>query len=406
MPLYRYVAVNRSGKQEKGIVNASNARSARQQLKGKGLYVRNLSEDTEKKDRELFPFLSKILYRVPRREVGLFARQLGTLLGAGLSLDRSLQNIIEQVQNVYLKKALVEIESSIKEGDNLSTALRKHPAIFPPIYYNLISIGEQTGAYEQALLRLADLENANETLKNKISTAMAYPIFMMVLMGGIMIFLLAVVFPQIQDLFKQMDAELPMITKIVIAISNVLSTWRVFIPIGIVIGGTFLFFDWKKTEKGRDTWENFVLKTPFLGGFVRKIILARFARNLAVLLKSRVPLITSMQVVAKVVNHQTFEREIGRAINRIKEGTKITDSLRDSIIINQMMLGMISAGELSDSIPDMVEKIADIFENDVNTNIDRLSTLMEPLMMLFMGGMIGIIMAAILLPMYNLTSQM
>jgi len=407
MPIYKYIALNRKGKEEKGIVDASNPTAARKSLRTRGLYVKTIAQDQEKKERELFPFLTKLLYRVSRRDVSVFARQLGTLIDAGIPLDRALANIIEQTENEYLKKALIEVRAGVVEGEHLSDALRKHQAIFPPMYYNLISVGEKTGAYEQALLRLADLEDANIQMKNKVMTAMFYPLIMMMLLGGILIFLLAVVFPQIEQLFVQMNAELPLVTRIVIGTSHIFTTpWKLILFALVAGGATYLFIRWKARPEGREALERFLLTKPIIGILQRKIILARFSRNLGVMLESRVPLISALQVVSKVVDNLIFEKEITVAIEKIKEGSKVTDALKDSIIMNQMTLGMLAAGEASDSIPAMVSKIADVLDDDVDSSIQKLSTLLEPMMMVVMGAMITLIMTAVMLPMYNLTKQM
>ncbi len=406
MPVYRYTATDRRQAEHRGIINAPSAATARKALKARGYAVKKLTEDSEKKERELFPFLSSLLYRVPRKDVGLFSRQLGTLLDAGLPLDRSLANIIEQTENIYLRKALMEIRTAVMEGTSLSDAMKKHPAIFPPVYHNLVSVGEQTGTYEKSLLRLADLEDSNQKLKNKVTTAMFYPMVMIILLGAILLFLLGVVFPQIQELFVQMDAELPFITKAVMAVSSLLTPVR-FLFTSLIFGALlYLFLDWKKSEKGRPVYEKFLLRQPLIGNFIRKILLARFTRNLGVMLQSRVPLLSALLIVSKIVDHGIFAAEISQAIERIKEGTRLTDAMKSSVIMNQMVLGMLSAGELSDSIPDMVGKVADMLENEVDSSIQKLSSLLEPAMMIFMGLMIAVIMAAILLPMYGLTKQM
>ena len=406
MPIFRYVALNRKGKEEKGIIDASSAASARKNLRVKGLYVRSLSQDREKKERELFPFLTKFLYRVPRKEVGLFVRQLGTLLDAGLPLDRSLSSISDTVENEYLKKAIIEIRAGIVEGETLSDAMQKHPAIFPPVYHHLVSVGEKTGAYEQALLRLADLEDANQALQNKVLTAAFYPLIMLFLLGGIMLFMLGVVFPKIQALFAQVKAELPFITKLVIGMSNFVASGKILIFAAALVGVYVLFYRWKTSPEGRKVWERFMMSLPLIGSITRKVLLTRFARNLGVMLENRVPLIAALQVVSKIVNHSIFSDEILGAIDKIKEGTRISDAFRDSLIINQMTLGMLNAGELSDSVPQMVSKIADVLDTELDGSIQRLSLLLEPIMIVVMGGVIVLIMVAILLPMYNLTRQL
>lgn len=406
MPVFRYTAVNRKGKNEKGIIDATTASSARQILRSRGLIVRQLAEDEEKRDRELFPFLAKILYRVPRKDVSLFVRQLGTLLDAGIPLDRSLQNIIEQTENPYLKKALIEIRGDIIEGESLSQALAKHSAIFPDMYTNLVAVGEQTGTYEKALLRLADLEEANLRMQNKVLSALFYPMILIFILGIVMVFLMTVVIPQIQELFATLNAELPLLTRAVIAVSKLFTIPWILIPFLLIGGGVIGFQKWVSKPAGRRQFEELVLRTPLIGTLIQKSLLARFARNLGVMLESRVSLIVALQVTARVVNHSIFSGEILQAIDRIREGSGITDGFRDSVVLTQMVRGMLAAGEATDRVAPMIVKLADILEDEVDATVQRFSTLLEPAMMVFMGLMIGGIMGAILMPMYNLTKQL
>ncbi|MBX7057403.1 MAG: type II secretion system F family protein [Leptospirales bacterium] len=405
MAIYRYTALNRKGKEEKGIVDAPNPIQARKNLKARGYYVRALAQDTEKKDRDLFPFLTRLLYRVPRRDVALFTRQLGTLVGAGLPLDRSIANIVEQTENEYLKKALIEIRAGIIEGESLSDAMKKHPAIFPAVYHHIVSVGEKTGAYDSALLRLAELEEANLKLRNKITTAFTYPGVMLLMLGGIVVFLLRVVFPVMQRLFTQLDAKLPLITRVFLALSELLGPPYIFLILGMAIVGSYIFYRWKNTPSGSRRWELWKMSPPVTGTLYKKALLARFARNLGVMLENRVPLIPALQVVGEVVDSGIFREEIHTAIDRIKEGARISESFRDSRVVNQMTLGMLAAGEISDSVPQMVARIADVLDNDVDSAVQRLASLLEPLMMVLMGMTILMVMLAMLLPMYNLTSQ-
>jgi len=406
MPIFRYVAFNRRGKEEKGIIDAPNAARARTLLRSKGIYVRTLEQDREKKERELFPWLTKYLYRVPRGDVGIFARQLGTLIGAGIPLDRSLANIIETTENEYLKKALIEIRAAVLEGETLSDAMQKHPAIFPMVYPNLVAVGERTGAYEDALVRLADLEASNQRLKNKVLTAAFYPLIMLGLMAAILFFLLGFVFPTIENLFQQMNAPLPLITRAVLAASDFVSSWKMLATVIIIAMGGVLFSRWRATAEGRAAWERFVLRRAIVGLVYQKVLLTRFSRNLGVMLLSGVPLIQALQVVGRLVNNSIFSAEIQTAINRIKEGARISDSFRDSTVMNQMTLGMLAAGEVSDSVPVMVEKIAQVMENDLDSSVERMSTLLEPVMIVLMGLLILLVMVAVLLPIYNLTSNL
>lgn len=240
MPLFTYVAFNRKGKEEKNIIDAPNLQAARNKLKAKGLYVRSIQEDREKEERELFPFLSKLLYRIPRKDVGLFCKQLGTLIGAGIPLDKCLLSIIDQVENIYFKKVLIEMRADITEGMSLSESMKKHKTVFPDQYPSLISVGESTGNYENTLHRLAELEEKSSELKSKVQVAMIYPMIMGLLSLGVSIFLLVVVIPQIEQLFASFDAKLPLLTRGVIFLSYVLTNYWFFI-LGAIAAGLLSF---------------------------------------------------------------------------------------------------------------------------------------------------------------------
>jgi type II secretory pathway component PulF len=404
MALFTYVAFNRKGKEEKGIVDANNIQGARTKLKGKGLYVKSIAEDREKQERELFPILSKLLYRIPRKDVGIFAKQLGTLLGAGIPLDKCLGSIVDQTENIYLRKVIIQIRADITEGLSLSESMKKHPDIFPEQYPSLISVGEQTGDYELTLNRLAELEEKSNELKSKVQVAMVYPFIMGGLSVLVAIFLLTVVIPQIQELFSQFDAELPLITRIVIGLSHALTNYY-HVMIGTFIIGTYIFIRFKNSKEGKKKWEAFLLKVPIIGSLMRKVMISNFSRSLSVLLMNRVPLISSLQIVGKIVNNHIFLTEIYGAIDRVKEGGKLSDSLANSQILPQMVIGMIAAGEASDRVPQMMDKLSEIYEGEVENTIKSMTQSLEPIMIIVMGGLIFTIMAAIMTPMYTLTKN-
>ncbi|EMY61213.1 type II secretion system F family protein [Leptospira terpstrae] len=404
MPLFTYVAFNRKGKEEKNIIDAPNLQAARNKLKAKGLYVRSIQEDREKEERELFPFLSKLLYRIPRKDVGLFCKQLGTLIGAGIPLDKCLLSIIDQVENIYFKKVLIEMRADITEGMSLSESMKKHKTVFPDQYPSLISVGESTGNYENTLHRLAELEEKSSELKSKVQVAMIYPMIMGLLSLGVSIFLLVVVIPQIEQLFASFDAKLPLLTRGVIFLSYVLTNYWFFI-LGAIAAGLLSFLKWKSSGEGKKVWDRFLLGLPVIGTLLRKILVSNFARNLSILLMNRVPLIVSLNIVSDVVGHTVFKEEIESAIIKIKEGGKLSDSLQGSQVLPQMVLGMLSAGEASDKVPEMMNKLSEIYESEVDTAIKSLTQSLEPMMIIVMGGIIFTIMAAIMTPMYKLTQE-
>jgi type II secretory pathway component PulF len=404
MPLFTYIAFNKKGREEKGIVDANNIQGARTKLKAKGLYVKSIQEDREKQERELFPILSKILYRIPRRDVGILAKQLGTLLGAGIPLDKSLTSIIDQTENIYLRKVVIQMKADITEGLPLSESMKKHPDVFPVQYPSLIAVGEQTGDYELTLNRLAELEEKSNELKSKVQVAMVYPFIMGSLSVIVAIFLLTVVIPQIQELFDQFDAELPLITRIVIGLSYALTHywWAMILTIGLSIYSLIRF---KNSEGGRKKWDAFILRVPIIGGLTRKVMISSFSRSLSVLLLNRVPLITSLQIVGKIVDNQVFLSEIELAIERVKEGGKLSESFQNSLVLPQMVIGMVAAGEVSDKVPQMMDKLSEIYEGEVENTIKSMTQSLEPIMIIVMGGLIFTIMAAIMTPMYTLTQN-
>lgn len=404
MALYAYIAFNKTGKEVKDIIEANNLQAARTKLKQKGLYVKSIKEDEEKKDRELLPFIAKFLYSVPRKQVVMFIRQLGTLIGAGIPLDKSLNNISEQVENRNLKKIIIDIRASITEGQSLSQAMTKYPDVFPNQYPSLISVGEKTGEYENTLLRLSDLEEASLDMKAKVQTAMVYPFIMGLVSSAVAIFLLVFVVPQIQDMYQQFGAELPFITKFVLAISNILTNFW-WLLIAVAVGGGIGFSTWKNSPNGKRIFDTYFIKIPIFGKLTRKVLVSNFARNLGVLLTNRVSLLTALTIVSNVVNHYIFQTEITSAIDKIKEGEKLSSAFQNSTVLPPMVLGMIAAGEISDTVPQMMNKLADIYDKEVDTTIKSMMQSLEPLLLVVMGFVIFGIMAAIMTPMFKLTQE-
>jgi general secretion pathway protein F len=404
MAIYTYVAINKSGKEEKGIIDAPSLQAARNKLKVKGLYVRTIKEDTEKKERELFPFLSKFVYRIPRKTVALFIRQLGTLIGAGIPLDKSLNNIIDQLDNHNFKKVVIELKAGITEGQSLSKAMEKHPDIFPKQFPSLISVGERTGEYEKTLMRLADLEDASAELKAKIQVALIYPLIMGLVSFAVAIFLLTVVIPQIQELFAQFDTELPFITRFVIGLSNILINYWLALIL-VIFAAYYGIHRFKSSKSGKEKWDRWILQIPVFGNLFKKVMVSAYSKNMGVLLTSRVPLITSLEIVSVAVDNYVFQKEIQEAIVKIKEGGKLSESFAGSEILSPMVLGMMAAGEVSDTVPEMLNRLSDIYTREVDNSVKAMTQSLEPIMIVVMGGIIFTIMAAIMSPMYKLTQE-
>ena len=405
MALYSYIAFNRNGKEKKGVIDANSLNSAKSKLKSLGLYVKYIEIDKKHRKGSITTLFSKFNQRISRRDVGLFIKQLSFLLGAGLPLDQALKNIIEQVENENFAKILVEIRADVTEGDSLSKAIKKHPEVFTNQYPSLISVGERTGQYEATLDRLAELEEKSSNLKSKVQVAMIYPLIMGLLSLFVTIFLLTVVIPQIQELFLQFDAKLPLITRIVIGLSNlIVNYWWLLL---LIVSGLFYsFIRFKSTPKGKLLLDRYMIRMPLLGNMKKKVMISDFARNLNILLNNGVPLVTSLQIVSSIIENSIFEDELKKSIDRLKEGDSLSNALKDSSILPVMVTSMIAAGEKSDKIPQMMEKLSQIYDDEIDNVIKSLTQSLEPIMIIIMGGLIFTIMAAIMTPMYQLTQQL
>lgn len=402
MAIFQYEAFTASGEKVNGVIEAPNAQAAQKKLRSQSLFVRQLNEDTAKRDRELFPFLSKILYRISRKEIGIFARQMGTLLGAGIAIDDALQSIWEQTENPSLKKVVLQMKEAITEGKTLSQAFGVHKDIFPPVYENMVKVGEATGGYEKTLHRLAELEEKNEELKGKAITALIYPAIMFFLSVFVVFFLLTSVVPQIEMIFASFQGELPLPTRIVLGISNLLQN---FWAVGLVlIGlGIYGFIRYRATPVGKQKTDALILRLPFFGSLQKKLQVGRFARNLGTLLESNVSLLGALEIVTGTIGNRVFQDELIKAGKKISEGSTIRDAIRDSQVIPQMARGMIAAGESTDRLPELLIKVAIILESEVDAAVKRMTNALEPIMIVVMGGLVAAIMAAIMMPLYKMT---
>ena len=402
MPIYRYKAFNSSGKQIENYIESSSLSAAQANLKQQGYYIREIREDIIKRDRELFPELSKLLYRVSGKDMGLFSRQLGTLLGAGITLNQALTDVWEQTSNQHFKKIISQMKQDVVSGKSLSEAIAAHKDIFPPVYENMVKVGEATGSYESTLNSLAELEEKNAELKGKAITALVYPGIMLFVSFAVVIFLLTSVVPQIETMFAQFEgAELPLPTRIVLGISSFVRNYWYLAILGA--GASLLLLGrWKSTTDGKLKWNRFVFKIPLLGKIQLKITVSRFARNLGILLERNVSLLVALSIVSGVVDSAILKKELEQAIKEIKEGISLKNALQKSEVLPQMTKGMMAAGEATDQMSKMLLKVATIMEAEVDSAVKGLTAALEPIMIVVMGGLVGGIMIAVMMPLYKL----
>jgi general secretion pathway protein F len=401
VPVYEYRALNASGRSIKGIVDADSSRAARLKLRRSGIYPIELHEEadaqSEKHDFDVLRFLR----RIKLQEVAIMVRQLSTLLSAGLPLVESLTAVIEQVPNPALKKIGTQVRERVNEGSSLADAFAQHPRIFSPLFVNMTRAGERSGALEIVLERLADFTENQVAFRHKISAAMVYPILMTFVGIGVLGFLLGYVIPTVTQIFEDLKQGLPLPTLILMTMSDGL---RRFWWVGVVVVALILLgIDrYSRTEGGRLVLDRIKLKAPIFGALALKIAIARFTRTLAILLKSGVPVLTSMDIVKNVVNNRVLMQVIEDARDNIREGQDMAPPLRRSQLFPPLATHMIAVGEKSGKLEDMLLRVADAFETDVETTVQGLTALIEPLMILLMGSIIGFIALSILLPIFQI----
>jgi general secretion pathway protein F len=401
VPVYEYRALNASGRNIKGIVDADSSRAARLKLRRSGIYPIELHEEAdaqgEKRDFDVLRFLR----RIKLQEVAIMVRQLSTLLSAGLPLVESLTAVIEQVPNPALKKIGTQVRERVNEGSSLADAFAQHPRIFSPLFVNMTRAGERSGALEIVLERLADFTEKQVAFRHKISAAMVYPILMTFVGIGVLGFLLGYVIPTVTQIFEDFKQSLPLPTLILMTVSDGLRRfwWAGVVVVALMLLGIDRY---SRTEGGRLVLDRIKLKAPIFGALALKIAIARFTRTLAILLKSGVPVLTSMDIVKNVVSNRVLMQVIEDARDNIREGQDIAPPLRRSQLFPPLATHMIAVGEKSGKLEDMLLRVADTFETDVETTVQGLTALIEPLMILFMGSIIGFIALSILLPIFQI----
>ena len=405
MPVYEYKALDIRGKNLKGIINAESISAARQRLRETSLFPFDLRETSaEEKDkipagRSVGSFLFK---RVGLREVSIMTRQLATLLGAGLPLVSSLGALTSQTNSPQLKKTLAQIKEEINEGSSLARSISHYPGIFSQFYINMVRAGEASGALDIVLERLADFNESQQALREKVKAALAYPVFMFLIGSGVLFYLTTFIVPKITGIFSEMHQTLPGITIFLISVSGFLKSFWVVIVLLII--GTFaaLKYVFTKTIRGQYLRDRIKLKIPLFGPLIHKIAVARFSRTLGTLLQSGVPMLTALSIVKNVVNNRLIADAIAETSRDVEEGQSLSTTLLKSGLFPPIVTQMISAGEHSGALEKMLYKIADSLESEVESDITMLTSMLEPVMILIMGLLVGFIVISILLPIFEM----
>jgi general secretion pathway protein F len=403
MSVFEYVALDEKGRQRKGFIDAPGVAAARQKLREENVYPVEINQTESRKENALSEILKfNIWQRVPAGDVSVFTRQLSTLLGAGMPLVPSLSILMKQTNNPLLKKSLAQIREQVNEGKSLTESMSGFPQIFSPFYLNMVRAGEASGAINLVLERLADFQENQQALMNKIRSALAYPIIMFFIGSAVILLLMTFVVPKITDIFTDMHQTLPLITLVLITVSNFLKSfwWLILIILATsIVAFRYAITD---TEKGKRLWDNVKLKVPVFGQINRKIAIARFSRTLATLLQSGVPLLQAMEIVRNVVNNTIISEAIGKAGKDVEEGKELSGPLTQSGIFPPMVTEMIAVGEQSGTLEAMLNRIATTYETEAQADIMVMTSLLEPVMILVMGFAVGFIVVSILLPIFEM----
>jgi general secretion pathway protein F len=403
MPVYAYDGLNAEGRAVSGIVDAENARAARMKLRRTGVYPTALTEaETSKKEDRLSLNTRVTFERVTPQDVSVMTRQLSTLTSAGLPLVESISALIDQVEKERLKRVLSQIRESVNEGSSLADAMAEHPRIFNDLFVNMVRAGEASGALDVVLLRLADYTESAARLRTRVRSALTYPIVMMFLGGGVLFFLLSYVVPKITRIFTESKQVLPLPTRILMASSDFLASYA-WLLLLLAVAAAFAIRAWARTPNGRDTVDRWTLRVPVFGRLFLKIAVARFSRTLATLLASGIGLLPALDIVKNVVSNRLLFRAIEDARDAIREGQPIAPPLKRSGVFPPLLVHMVAVGERSGQLEEMLAKAAEGYEAEVDATVSALTTLLEPVIIVFMGLVVMFIVLAILLPIFQMS---
>jgi general secretion pathway protein F len=403
MPVYEYKGVTSSGRNVSGVQDGEGLKAVKSKLKKEGIIVLDIHEgaSTRAARRETLSFTFGT--RVRLSDVANATRQLATLLSSGLPLMDALSVLVEQEENAGLRGALSSVRDRVREGSSLADALLENPKAFSPLYVNMVSAGEASGTLDITLDRLADFLDEQVRFRGRLSAALAYPAFMTIIGMAMLFFIFSFVMPRIVGMFEDMKQQLPLVTLVLLGVVRFLSSfwWAILFALG---GAAYFLRKYLRTQAGREVFDARVLTLPVFGTLIRMIAVARFTRTFGTLLQSGVPTLAALDIVKNVIGNSVLANAVQKARENVREGESIADPLRRSGLFPPVVVQMVAVGEKSGELEKMLLKISDSFERTVDTRITGLMALLEPIIILVMGLVIGFIVIAIMLPMLEMSS--
>lgn len=410
MPVFSYKGIGPAGKEVKGIRDADTAKALRTMLRRDGVFLTEFKEAKAGKaaeDEQAGKGLSREVQvfgsGISKRQVAVFTRQLAVLLRSGIPLSEGLATLTEQSGQGRrrtadrLQRVLADLRRQVNEGTALADALNNHPRVFHELYINMVRSGEAAGNLEEVLDRLADFMERELDLSSKVIGTLAYPMIMIVVSIGILIILMTVVVPKITQIFGDMERALPWNTQLLITVSHYTGTyWYVFI--GSLVLFIVLFVVWKRSLTGRPRWDKFKIVVPLLGIVLRYLAVSRFCRTLGTMFKAGVPLLRALDISKFVLNNMELMKVIDEAQVGIREGESIASQLKKSPYFEPMVIHMVAVGERSGQLPEMLTNVAETYEKQVESRLSIMTTILEPVMILVLGGTVGFVIFSIIVP--------
>ncbi|MFT3879089.1 MAG: type II secretion system F family protein [Gemmatales bacterium] len=411
MPTYKFEAMSSQGEEVKDTIDAATEEEAQQKIKQMGYFVTRIQEaGGQKKAKAKKKSTGKkkktfVIGGVSTKMLCTFTRQFSTLQDAGLPVLRSLKILEGQLKPSALKNALIDVVDDVESGSTLSEAFAKHPKCFDRLYINMLKAGEAGGALEVILQRLADFKEKAQTLKRKIIGAMVYPIVVILVAVAILSFILIYIIPKFKKIFADFQMKLPAMTELLLDISDfVQHNWYVF---PLVLIGIWLFIKLVCLfKKGRYIWDWIKLHIPIVGGIIEKTIIARTTRTLGTLVSSGVPILEALSIVKETCNNAVYEHMYQRVYESIREGETIAAPLKESRLVDDMVVNMIDVGEETGELDKMLYKVAEVYEEEVDILVESLISLLEPIMVVFLGVCVGFIVVALFMPMLAILEKL
>jgi type IV pilus assembly protein PilC len=401
MPVYKWVAETRKGKILRGELEAADEKIAQLQLKRRSLTIKKLKA----KPKDLFENVAFFQPKITAKDIVVFTRQFSTMIDAGLPLVQGLTILSEQTENKTFQNILKRVTKDVEGGSSLAEALKKHPKVFDSLFVNLVAAGEVGGILDTILQRLAAYIEKAEKLKSRIKSAMTYPIIVVSIAILVITVILIFVIPVFQEMFESFGSALPGPTQLVVDMSEFVKG-NIHYLIGAFIVFIFAFKKYRSTAAGRRQTDSLALKLPIFGDLLKKVAVARFTRTLGTMISSGVPILDALEIVAKTSGNVILEEVIIDVRASIAEGQTIAEPLSETDIFPRMVVQMISVGEATGALDAMLNKIADFYDDEVDAAVETLTSMLEPLLMLFLGGSIGGLVVAMYLPIFQMAAAM